>query len=134
MTEDQFELIQTTLRDQQVTRIDALMALRVWSHYKQQVLQEQEDDDNDVLNAFVAMGGNFNKTGLVLKQTLVDIIKNQFGLTIDLEMMLQDVGLEGEEELTFADFNALFGSTGSGRSSRVCSLFSMASSVASNVG
>ncbi len=38
------------------------------------------------VDAFVACGGKPDKTGHVLRDTLVRIIKHDFGLTIDIEV------------------------------------------------
>ena len=38
------------------------------------------------VDAFVACGGNSDKTGHVHRDTLVRIIKHDFGLTIDIEV------------------------------------------------
>jgi hypothetical protein len=41
------------------------------------------------VDAFVACGGKPDKTGFVRKETLVKIIKGDFGLTINIEVRLQ---------------------------------------------
>ncbi len=38
-------------------------------------------DENDMIDAFVACGGQSNKGGHVKKETLMTIIKHDFGLT-----------------------------------------------------
>jgi len=38
-----------------------------------------------LVDAFVAMGGNPDKSGAVRKDKLIDVIKNEFQLTIDIE-------------------------------------------------
>ena len=49
------------------------------------------DVDNCTVDAFVACGGRADKTGHVLRDTLVRIIKHDFGLTIDIEACLFSV-------------------------------------------
>ena len=73
------------------------------------------------------MGGNSDKTGSVKKQVLVDIITVQFGLTVNIDEMLEEADLDIDDELSYADFMALFGGNGSQRTSRIISLFSVAS-------
>lgn len=46
------------------------------------------NDEQDFIDAFVACGGKPDKSGHVLKETLVKIIKNDFGLTIDIEELI----------------------------------------------
>lgn len=73
------------------------------------------------------MGGNIDKTGVVKKQKLIDIITVQFELTIEIETMFQEAGLDVDDELNFYDFTCLLESGGSQRASRICSIFSQAS-------
>jgi calmodulin len=109
-------------------KCDLSLALRAWSYLKELNLKEEEDEfDVDILNTFVAMGGNSDKTGTVKKQKLVDIIKTQFGLTIDIEQMFEEAGIDTDKDLEYADFACLLESGGSQRASRICSIFSQAS-------
>ena len=109
-------------------KLDINLALRVWSYLKELNLKDEEEEiDFDILNAFVAMGGSPDKKGVIRKQKLVDIIKIQFGLTIDIEAMLEEAGLDAYEDLTFSNFTNLLESGESQRASRICSIFSQAS-------
>ena len=40
----------------------------------------------DIVDAFVALGGQPNKDGYISKNTLIEIIKTEFELTIDMEV------------------------------------------------
>jgi Ca2+-binding EF-hand superfamily protein len=71
------------------------------------------------------MGGNTDKSGFVKKSTIVNIIKNVFGLTIDIENMFEEAGIDVEDELNFYEFTCLLESGGSQRASRICSIFSV---------
>ena len=42
-------------------------------------------NEEDTLDAFVALGGMANKDGYIDAKRLIDIIKNQFEMTIDIE-------------------------------------------------
>ncbi len=44
------------------------------------------DDESDTVDAFVACGGKPDKSGNVQRETLTKIIKQDFGLTIDIEV------------------------------------------------
>ena len=44
-----------------------------------------------MIDAFVACGGQPNKHGIVKKETLVKIIKHDFGLTIDIEELINKI-------------------------------------------
>ena len=109
-------------------KVDVNLALRAWSYLKELNMKDEEDEfDHDILNTFVAMGGNSDKTGVVRKQKLVDIIEVQFGLMINIDHMFDEAGLDGYDELNFYDFTCLLESGGSQRGSRICSIFSQAS-------
>ncbi|OMJ93908.1 hypothetical protein SteCoe_3106 [Stentor coeruleus] len=109
-------------------KFDFNMAVRAWSHLKELNLKDEEDEfDFDILNTFVAMGGNIDKSGVVKKQKLVEIIRDQFGLTIDIETMFEEAGIDVDDDLNFYDFTCLLESGGSQRASRICSIFSQAS-------
>ena len=41
------------------------------------------------VDAFVACGGNADKSGHVKKDTLIKIVKQDFGLTIDIEELIE---------------------------------------------
>lgn len=43
----------------------------------------------DTINAFVAMGGNTDRSGTVAKNTIIDIIKSDFQLNFDIEGFLE---------------------------------------------
>ena len=40
-----------------------------------------------IVDAFVALGGEPNKEGTISKKTLIEIIKHEFELTIDMEVI-----------------------------------------------
>jgi hypothetical protein len=72
------------------------------------------------------MGGNDDKSGAVKKSTIINIIKNVFGLTVDIDTMFDEAGIEIEDDLNFYEFTCLLESGGSQRASRICSIFSVA--------
>lgn len=50
----------------------------------QQLTNDIEGDVDEYLDAFVALGGQPDKDGFVSKDVLVEIIKEEFELTIDM--------------------------------------------------
>ena len=44
------------------------------------------------MDAFVALGGQSNKDGYISKNNLIEIIKTEFELTIDMEEYLRKIG------------------------------------------
>lgn len=55
---------------------------------KQKERAAKFDDESDMVDAFVACGGNADKSGHVSREDLVRIIKHDFGLTIDIEELI----------------------------------------------
>lgn len=51
---------------------------------KLQLSDDPTNDGDEYLDAFVALGGQPNKEGYVEKDMLIEIIKNEFELTIDM--------------------------------------------------
>ena len=65
------------------------------------------DDDTDMIDAFVACGGLSDKTGFVKRDTLVKIVKHDFGLTIDIEDLINKYDNEGTGQIGFEEFKLL---------------------------
>ncbi|TMW57373.1 hypothetical protein Poli38472_003298 [Pythium oligandrum] len=59
------------------------------------------------VDAFVACGGKPDKSGFVRKETLVKIIKQDFGLTINIEEMINKLDVDGSGEIEFDEFKAI---------------------------
>ncbi len=49
-------------------------------------MSEKDNDADEYLDAFVALGGSPTKEGTISKSCLIDIIKIEFELTIDMEV------------------------------------------------
>jgi len=74
--------------------------LTVLTHLKELELMNEQENDGDeyckdsqralnspfVVDAFVALGGEPTKEGTISKNALIDIIKTEFELTIDMEV------------------------------------------------
>ncbi|CAM9595282.1 unnamed protein product [Ectocarpus sp. 8 AP-2014] len=65
------------------------------------------DDETDMIDAFVACGGRMDKTGHVKRGALVKIIKVDFGLTINIEDLINKIDADGSGEIEFPEFKAL---------------------------
>jgi calmodulin len=74
---------------------------------KQKERAAKYDDESDMVDAFVACGGNPDKTGHVQRDTLVKIIKEDFGLSIDLEKLIDEIDEDGSHEIEFSEFKSL---------------------------
>ena len=68
-----------------MTRLDITTLLTAIKWYKdQQLTNDYEGDVDEYLDAFVALGGEPDKEGYISKDVLVEIIKEEFELTIDM--------------------------------------------------
>lgn len=55
----------------------------------------------------MACGGKSDKSGIVQKDTLVKIIKHDFGLTIDIEELIHKIDADGSGEIEYSEFKSL---------------------------
>ena len=65
--------------------------------YMNKAKADAEADEKlaDFINSFVSMGGNQDKTGVVMKKTLIEFLI-MFELTLDLEELMRKSGLNEE--------------------------------------
>lgn len=75
------------------------------------------------MDAFVALGGQSNKEGTISKGTLMEIIKTEFELTIDMEEYLKKIGGE-TDKINYYQFCVMLDAGTSGNPSRVSSYLS----------
>jgi hypothetical protein len=75
------------------------------------------------VDAFIALGGNNDKSGTIFKNTLIDIIKQEFELTIDMEEYLKSIG-GSTDEINYYQFCVLLDVGTSGNASRFSSFLS----------
>jgi len=85
--------------------IDFAEFLKVIENQKERA--ENFDDESDMIDAFVACGGLQDKSGNVKRETLVKIIKHDFGLTIDIEELINKIDTDGSGEIEFEEFKTL---------------------------
>ncbi|DAZ93798.1 TPA: hypothetical protein N0F65_009920 [Lagenidium giganteum] len=73
----------------------------------QKIRAAQYDDESDFIDAFVACGGNPDKSGHVERKMLVQLIKKDFGLPIDIDRMIDELDTDGSGELEYDEFKNL---------------------------
>ena len=71
-----------------------------------------KDDKEDILDAYVSLGGMDDGGGNVDADKLIDIIKNEFGLTIDIEGQIRQIDEDGSGEIEFDEFKTLLANDG----------------------
>ena len=64
-------------------------------------------DEAELLDAFVAMGGQADGEGCVDAKKLIKTIKEEFQMTIDIERLIEEVDEDGSGEIEFDEFKAL---------------------------
>jgi Ca2+-binding EF-hand superfamily protein len=85
--------------------IDFAEFLKVIENQKERA--ENFDDESDMIDAFVACGGQPDKTGNVKRDTLIKIIKTDFGLTIDIEELIDQIDSDRSGEIEYNEFKRL---------------------------
>jgi len=68
---------------------------------------QRADDDSDTVLAYVALGGNADKTGCISAKKLEATI-NQFGLTIDIKKLIEEADTDGSGEIEYDEFKQMF--------------------------
>ena len=67
------------------------------------------DKQSDMIDAFVACGGDEDLGGCVRKETLISIIKEEFSLPIDIERLINEIDTDGSGEIEYEEMVELLG-------------------------
>ena len=84
-----------------------------YSDFKPRIMERElakvttGDDDDELMDAYVAMGGDDDGGGCIDADKLIDTIKNEFGMTIDIERLIEEIDEDGSGEIEFDEFRAL---------------------------
>ena len=70
-------------------------------------------DEDELLDAYVAMGGEADGGGCVDATKLIRTIKEDFQMTIDIEKLIEEIDEDGSGEIEFEEFKALLAADGS---------------------
>ena len=62
------------------------------------------NNEEDTLDAFVALGGQSNKDGCIKAQRLIQIIKHEFEMTIDIEKLISQIDHDGSGNIEYNEF------------------------------
>ena len=76
---------------------------------QQKIRQLGVDKQNDMIDAYVACGGDQDLGGCVRKETLIDIIKDEFGLPIDIEKLINEIDTDDSGEIEYDEMVELLG-------------------------
>mmetsp|Transcript_13119 Transcript_13119/g.31022 ORF Transcript_13119/g.31022 Transcript_13119/m.31022 type:complete len:148 (-) Transcript_13119:128-571(-) len=72
----------------------------------QKVSAAQVSDETDTVEAFVALGGNTDKSGEISTEKLRTVVK-EFGLTIDLDRLIREIDTDGSGKVDYEEFKAM---------------------------
>ena len=82
-----------------------------FSQFKQLIMEKREDErgssEEDLLDAFVAMGGEPDGDGAINAEKLIETIKHEFEMTIDIEALIEEIDEDGSGQIEFDEFTAL---------------------------
>ena len=56
----------------------------------------------------ISSGGNEDKTGYVEQKRLVQVVKEEFGMTIKIDRLVEELDKDGDGKLCYDEFAALF--------------------------
>ena len=62
------------------------------------------NDETELLDAYVAMGGEPDGGGCVDAKKLIATIKEEFWMTIDIERLIEEIDEDGSGEIEFDEF------------------------------
>ena len=74
---------------------------------EKEMLRIKGSDTEELLDAFVAMGGEEDGEGCVDAKKLISTIKEEFQMTIDIEKLIEEIDEDGSGEIEFDEFKAL---------------------------
>ena len=74
--------------------------------------RKNEEGKEDMLDAFVAMGGEENGDGNIDADKLISIIKHDFGMSIDIETLIKEIDADESGEIEFDEFQSLLACDG----------------------
>ena len=77
----------------------------------EQKKNQSATNDEDTIDAYVAMGGLPDKEGYIDAQRLIRIIKEDFGMTIDIEKLIHDIDEDGSGQIEYDEFKNLLSSS-----------------------
>ena len=83
-----------------------------YAPFKQRICEREVErllgnDETELLDAYVAMGGESDGGGCVDATKLIYTIKQEFGMTIDIEKLIDEIDEDGSGEIEFDEFKAL---------------------------
>ena len=101
VTESKLQRMMTEASPENPARINKQQFKRVIG--KQRHFQTKSNEE-DTLDAFVALGGGESREGHIDASQLINIIKNEFEMTIDIESLVKEIDEDGSGEIEWDEF------------------------------
>ena len=86
-----------------------------YAQFKHVIAEQKKNqsatNEEDTLDAFVAMGGQSDGDGYIDADKLIRIIKEEFEMTIDIEKLIKDIDEDGSGQIEYDEFKNLLSSS-----------------------
>jgi Ca2+-binding EF-hand superfamily protein len=66
------------------------------------------EEENDILHAFVALGGNHDTSGFLNNSQMISTVRDKFGLAIRVEKLIEELDTDKDGRINFTEFRNLF--------------------------
>lgn len=66
------------------------------------------DEEADTIDAFVSLGGNPDRTGFIENTKLIKVVRDEFGMTIKLDRLIEELDIDKDGKISFTEFQNLF--------------------------
>jgi calmodulin len=66
------------------------------------------EDENDVLHAFLALGGNIDKSGYIDNGKMIATVRDKFKMTLRVDKLIEELDADKDGKLNFSEFRSLF--------------------------
>ena len=124
LTDAKLKQINTFLDTKNVSKIEYNHLIQILTFLKEiELANQQENEGDEYLDAFVALGGSPDRSGTVSKEVLIQIIKETFEMTIEMDSYLRGIG-DNIDEIEYYNFCVLLDAGTGGNPSRVSSYLS----------
>lgn len=89
-------------------KIEFYEFLKVYEQHQNTGNRDEQDLSKFYLvDAFVAMGGNPDCTGSIDTDKLINVIRQQFEMTIDIERLIEDIDEDQSHSIEYEEFKRL---------------------------
>ena len=89
-----------------------------FAQFKSLIMEKREEErgssEEELLDAFVAMGGEPDGDGAIDAEKLIATIKHEFEMTIEIEKLIEEIDEDGSGQIEFDEFTALLTSAAAG--------------------